>query len=352
MPSGKWRVRWRDDFGNLRQQSFDTKRAAQNYSAQVTTLKASGSTGSLTAGRTPLGDIAALCKTRRWEHKEPATANRYVRTWNLHIAPYLGAVPVERIRAATIEDWQIRLKADGVGADGRRRALSLLRSILARAVEWEYVSVNRAIGVPMPPRDEKRSVRPVSPSQVEAIVGQMEREQDRQLVRLLAYAGLRPGEALALTSDRVKASTLLIEQANANGRIKPTKTRKVRSVELLPPLAASLKSWLMESGTRGLLFPRFDGEPWTETDYRNWCRRIFTPAAPSGVTPYTLRHSFASLLIHAGEPVTYVASQLGHAPSMTLDTYAHVFADLQRGETFDPAQVIAEAMQTELRGMA
>jgi integrase len=48
--------------------------------------------------------------------------------------------------------------------------------------------------------------------------------------------------------------------------------------------------------------------------------------------PYDLRHSFASLLIAEGRSIVEVAEQLGHAPTMSLDTYGHVFAE------FDPRQ--------------
>jgi hypothetical protein len=44
--------------------------------------------------------------------------------------------------------------------------------------------------------------------------------------------------------------------------------------------------------------------------------------------PYDLRHSVASLLLHEGRSVTYVARQLGHAATLTLNTYGHVIDEL------------------------
>ena len=45
--------------------------------------------------------------------------------------------------------------------------------------------------------------------------------------------------------------------------------------------------------------------------------------------PYDLRHAFASLQIRAGMPLPELAEQLGHAPQMTLATYAHVMRELR-----------------------
>ena len=105
------------------------------------------------------------------------------------------------------------------------------------------------------------------------------------LVELLGYQGLRPGEALALTHDDVRERTLLIESAISGGEEKDTKTRKSRTVRLLPPVASRLAAYQLTTrkerlavGTQ-LLFPRPDGKPWLRTDYANWRRRTFRPAA-------------------------------------------------------------------------
>ena len=71
---------------------------------------------------------------------------------------------------------------------------------------------------------------------------------------------------------------------------------------------------------------------WAKTTYDNWRKRAFDRACKAAkvenATPYTLRHSFASLLLHEGRSVMYVARQLGHDARLTLTTYGHVMDEL------------------------
>jgi integrase len=73
--------------------------------------------------------------------------------------------------------------------------------------------------------------------------------------------------------------------------------------------------------------------PWTEPAYQSWRRRAFARALEAaGVKhgrPYDLRHSFASLLLHEGRSVVYVARQLGHGAQLTLGCYGHVISELE-----------------------
>jgi integrase len=130
---------------------------------------------------------------------------------------------------------------------------------------------------------------------------------------------------------------LLIEQRVAGGVIRrSTKNRQNRTVRLLAQVVQELKElrmWQRRPSEEALLFPGPGGRPWKESTLGNWKRRAFSPAkAAAGTpdaTPYTLRHSFASLLIWEGRPITDVAAQLGHSPTMTLRTYAHVFEEFE-----------------------
>jgi hypothetical protein len=66
------------------------------------------------------------------------------------------------------------------------------------------------------------------------------------------------------------------------------------------------------------------------------------------VVPYDLRHSFCSLLIQEGQSVVEVAAQAGHAPTMTLNTYAHVFEELKGGARLDAEAQIKAARAAQV----
>ena len=199
---------------------------------------------------------------------------------------------------------------------------------------------------------------PLAPERVEAIRFALlgcGRIRDATLVSVLAYAGLRPGEALALRWTHVRERTLLVEGAVSLGAIEATKTGRSRTVRVLGPLAQDLAEWRLHAGrpaSEELLFPGHHGEPWTATAYRNWRRRIYTPAAAAaGVErprPYDLRHSFVSLLISEGHSIVEVARQAGHSPTVALDTYAHVFEEFDPEERVNAADRIRAARE-ELR---
>ncbi len=53
-------------------------------------------------------------------------------------------------------------------------------------------------------------------------------------------------------------------------------------------------------------------------------------------------------MVQAGYSAVELASELGHAPTLTLDTYAHVFSEYARGERIDPNQAVAAARDAGL----
>jgi integrase len=250
-----------------------------------------------------------------------------------------------------IERWKAANLAAGSGPQTIRRTMTMLQGVFQRAVEWEYLESNPVTRVRKPAGHRRRLVRPVAPMAVERMRSFLGADsRDAALVALLAYAGLRPGEALGLSWGCVGERVLLVEQAVSMGVVKETKTRRVRTVRLLAPLRDDLAA---QRALRGviddlqLVIPNSAGTPWSEHQWRNWRRRVFGPAALAagvpGARPYDLRHSFVSLLIAEGQNVIDVARQAGHNPTMTLETYGHVFDEFDVADRQPAEQRIAEA---------
>ena len=171
------------------------------------------------------------------------------------------------------------------------------------------------------------------------------------LVAILAYTGMRPGEALALRWDDIGEQTIRVERAVSlcDGSTHGTKTDTARSVRLLAPVAADLAAWRLRSGRPGkaaLVIPHPAGA-WTKDRWDGWRRGAFNGARDAAklgdMRPYDLRHSFASLLLAEGRAIHYVAEQLGHSAEMTLRTYGHVIADYRDRQTIDADAEIRKA---------
>jgi integrase len=99
-----------------------------------------------------------------------------------------------------------------------------------------------------------------------------------------------------------------------------------------------------------LVFPGPERRLWSKTTYDNWRKRAFDRACKAakveGATPYALRHSFASLLLHEGRSVVYVARQLGHDARLTLTTYGHVIDEFEDAPRVPAEDAIRAARET------
>ncbi len=277
---------------------------------------------------------------------EPATLRTYRWVWEHHARPHLGALRLRDVTPLAIARFRADREAAGVGVETIRKTYTLLGSVFSCAVEWQLVDRNPVRAARKPRASTPRAAVIAEPEQVEAMrASLLARGREPAPLVLLAYAGLRPGEALALEWRHVRERTLVIEQAVSDGRVKSLKNRRPRSVRLLEPLRDDLEPRLERAGP---VIARSDGGFWRETDWRNWRRRVFRPAAASaglaGARPYDLRHSFASLLIAEGRlSIVEIAAQLGHNPTVCLDIYGHVMAERREGRSAEALIAAARA---------
>lgn len=112
--------------------------------------------------------------------------------------------------------WQADRLAAGSGPVAIRHAFELLSSILQRAFENGQLQNNPARLVRKARRPRRREVRPLPPMTIERMRA-ASKPCDATLISVLAYAGLRPGEALGLQWRDIRRQTLLVERAISLG---------------------------------------------------------------------------------------------------------------------------------------
>ena len=356
-----WRVRWRDDAGRPHSKVCGSKRDADAYDADIKRRKRVGDLAHLDAGRQTVEQFAAgdWWQMHAMVNLTGATRRTYAAMFDTHLLPRVGALRLRDVTPEVVARLRADLAASGVGDSAARKALFLLQGIFTQAVAWGQVGPsNPVIGVRKPSGRRKRQVVVLPPATIEAMRADLRGRgqlRDATLVAVLAYAGVRPGEALALRWADVRERVLRVERATADGAVKETKTGTTRTVRLLAPLVADLGEWRLANGRPdggALVFPTQGGGVWRLHDWKNWSRRVYSPAsARAGAThtrPYDLRHSFCSLLIHEGLSLVEVARQAGHQPSMTLDTYGHVITELEGGERLPAEDAIRAARQAHV----
>lgn len=334
-----WSVRYFDAGGTRRRLPCQSREEAEFRRGQILY---EGPPPATTTGAAPVAAPAAeegaLTLAEFWpvwsadarERLARSTMREYERLWDRRLSPQFGERALGAIKPRDVSAWRSELLANGVGPEATRYAMVLLPSIFSIAIEWGEADTNPVSVVRKPRQGRRKAVRPLPPEEVERVRAQLFAGNDHRsatLVSVLAYAGLRPGEALALQWRHVRENTLLVEQAVSDGELKLQKTGRIyRTVDLLGALAGDLREWNPAPDPDDFVFPRADGHPWRRDDWANWRNRVFTPATKrAGIgspRPYDLRHSFASLLIREQRTsIVELAEQLGHAPTITLDTY-------------------------------
>ena len=347
-----WRVRWRDGARN-RARTFDRKSDALAFEAEIRRQSRAGDLAAVDAGRETLQEFAEeWWRLHALPNLARSTLGSYAALWDAHVLPTLGSVRLRELDPHLIAELRAELAAKGLRPASVRKVMVLLQGVLERAVEWQRIPANPCRVVRKPSQRRERAIHPLAPGQVERLRGRL-RQRDAVLVSVLAYAGLRPGEALALTWGHIRERTILVERALALGELKSTKTGRTRTVRLLAPLAADLSEWRIAQGRPpddALVFPTAAGAAWSDDAWRYWRRRIFGPAARAegleNTRPYDLRHSFVSLLLAEGANVVEVARQAGHSPTVTLSTYAHLFEELDGADRTSAENRIRHARRT------
>jgi integrase len=324
-----WLARWRDPGGTARKKSFQRRLDAERHLIGVRSSLLSGSYVDPVAGRITVAEYAKGWLINR-QHLKLKTRVGYESLLSTRVLPRWGATQLSRVDYAEVAAWVSNMSREGLSASRTRQSYHLLKSILDDAVKESRLMRNPALGVQLPQMaiTERRYLTHNQVFDLAEACGEY-----GALINVLAYGGLRWGEATALRAGRVDADRGRLEVVEAvtdvNGVMifGSPKTHQHRSVPIPSFLREDLASAVSNKADAELVFTSPSGMVLRATNFR---RRTFDAAAGSiglaGLTPHELRHTAASLAIAVGATVKGVQLMLGHASAtLTLDRYGHLF---------------------------
>jgi integrase len=391
----RWKLRFyagRDPESGKRQfiiKTFDRKKDAET---EETRLKRNRDTGlPVTVSKEPLAKylrtwlddvMTGRVRERTWSDYS-GVLRRYIEQ-PADDAPPIGKIRMDRLTPAAIQSFYAYLRDDlGLSPRTIRSVHAIVRQGLAYAFRTGAAARNVAELAELP-RLERRKVVAMSPQEAESFIEHARADRYYALWCVLVSGGLRPGEALGLTwpdvdldAGKIHVQRSLVRRGVEGWKLVEPKTSRSRRAVALPPFAvaalradkaAQAKERLLlgaEYRDHGFVFSTEFGSPLSLPNlYRRNYRRICAAAGlgtweevqaegKRGPKPkprfhpkyrlYDLRHTAATLLLHAGVHPKAVSERLGHSSiAFTLDVYSASLPDLQ--------EEAAEKMEAMLGG--
>ncbi len=267
---------------------------------------------------------------RKQSDVAPSNYRTLETAWRIHVKPVWGTIRVADVDLAAVERW-IAAIGKTSGATVVIRAYGVLAGILDDAVKGKRLASNPARGVEnLPRRSGKRRVYLTAED-----VGRLAAEsgQHRALVLVLAYTGIRWGEAIGLRvrdveflRRRLSVSENAV-QIGVRHAVGPTKGGKARSVPVPAFVLDELSIQCQGKVPSDLVFPGPGAGYLPRPKSTNgWFTRAVKSAGVQNITPHDLRHTCASIAVSSGVNVLALSRMLGHkSAKITLDTYADLF---------------------------
>jgi integrase/recombinase XerC len=233
-------------------------------------------------------------------------------------------VDLRRVDNVAVRSYLAHLARRKLSRASAARQLSALRSFFKYLMREGLVDVNPARNVATPKR-EKHLPSVIQPSEVALLIEQPDADdplgaRDRACLELLYGAGLRISELVGVDIDDLELRARLVKVRG--------KGKKERIVPFGSKAEAAIRAWLAvrkAGAEENALFVNYRGERITARSVRRHFDRYVRGAAlKAGVSPHTMRHSFATHLLNAGADLRGIQELLGHASLSTTQKYTHM----------------------------
>ena len=242
----------------------------------------------------------------------------------------LGVQGVEEIRDREVFEFVVQERKKGLQARSVRRRLAAVRTFFRFLVLEGAVKQNPArlldtprIGQRLPVVLQENEMTRLLDAVQKPPLGRYPR-RDRAILEVLYACGLRVSELIGLQLKDVHADLGIVRcfGKGSKERIVPISET---ALEALNDYQNTERPRLAAHGTSDLIFLSRGGKPLGREVVNAILNKNVRKAGLTGsVTPHTLRHSFATHLLHHGADLRIVQELLGHAKVDTTEIYTHI----------------------------
>lgn len=362
----RYRVRYRKPDGTQTdKRGFKRKIDAETWAAEhVTIAKATNSYIDPQGGSRRFGELYKQWITIKKPFWKPSQLESTEASYRTHVQAKWENRRIGEISQAELQEWVSDLTSRR-SASVVLRAKGIVNGVLKRAVKDRLIAENPCEGLELPrkPKRKERRVYLTIPQLVafadECLNAIYIGDERRALVLLLGFCGLRWGEASDLRKEdvdvrerslRIRSSIVWIKGKPVEGTPKSYEMRTL----YMPLIVAEALAPILKRKKRGeRVFCDPSGHPLhPQSASAVKGNRTWWPSALKRLgwdtddwpSPHDLRHTAASIAVHAGANVKGLQRMLGHASaSMTLDVYA----DLFDSDLLDVTRMVDAAVQLE-----
>lgn len=282
-----------------------------------------------------------------------STLHKTMQLFNKHILPAFGSMKLDKI---TVPFCQKKVN-EWFGIHSKYTVIkNYASSVLKFAIRMDLIKSNPMDKITVPRKmakvDQDDELKYYNKEELQHFFSCCREDATQSnnllwitLFRLLAFSGMRKGEALALTWKDLDFTneTVSISKTVARGLgnrllIQTPKTATSKGAIVLDGITLSmLSTWRKRQATdflklgfntmneNQLIFPNKKNELMTPTKPDQKLERLIKKNELKRITIHGFRHTHCSLLFEAGASIKEVQDRLGHADiQTTMNIYAHV----------------------------
>jgi len=265
------------------------------------------------------GEVVAMWAKKKVKRVKASSWRDYRSIMNHHLLPKFGNIPIKDITFDDVEDF-----VDGLSCGNKRKnnILVPMRSVFEYASKRSFVDRNI-----MPYVDNLKSEDPdIRPLTIDEVMDFLENVHPhyKPFFEVAFYTGMRFGEMAGLKWRNIDfdRGVIRVIETRVYGEEGPPKTKKSkRDIDILQPAYDALMRQKEITGKSKYVFLDMNYKPLIPDHVRNV---IWTPALEMAKIEYRpmlhTRHTFATMMLDAGEDIGWVQNQLGHASLQMIYT--------------------------------